>query len=80
MQKQLLAKKASLKLSVSDVFYSTKIDAYTILTGYGEQFYQSRDSRVATLSFSYRFGKTDFSFKKTKKADDQGGRPDEESF
>ena len=34
----------------------------------------------ANLTFSYRFGKTDFSFKKTKKSDEQGSRPDEESF
>ena len=57
-QKQLLEKRASLKLSLSDVFYTTKIDAYTILNGYGEQFYQSRDTRVGTLSFSYRFGRS----------------------
>ncbi len=58
VQKQLLAKKATLKLSVSDVFYTTKVDANTLLTGYGEQFYQSRDTRVGTLSFSYRFGRS----------------------
>lgn len=56
LQKQLLAKKASLKLSVSDIFYTTKIDAFTKLSGYSEQFYQARDSRFATLSFNYRFG------------------------
>ncbi len=74
LQKQLLAKKASLKLSVSDVFYTTKIDAYTILTGYGEQFYQSRDSRVATLSFSYRFGKSQVSSSKRAGAADEEKR------
>lgn len=56
IQQQLLSKKASLKLSVSDVFFTTKTDAYTKLTGYSEQFYQSRDTRVGTLSFTYRFG------------------------
>ena len=34
---------------------------------------------MGNLTFSYRFGKTDFSFKKTKKNDEQG-RPDEETF
>ncbi|MES2650492.1 MAG: TonB-dependent receptor [Bacteroidota bacterium] len=58
VQKQLLDKKASLRLSVSDVFYTTKLDAYTLLNGYEEQFYQSRDARVGTLSFSYRFGRS----------------------
>ncbi len=56
IQQQLLSKKASLKLSVSDVFFTTKTDAYTKLTGYSEQFYQSRDTRVGTLNFTYRFG------------------------
>lgn len=56
LQKQLLEKKASLRLSVSDLFYTTKTDAFTSLTGYAEQFYQARDTRVATLSFNYRFG------------------------
>lgn len=61
LQQQLMDKKASIKLSVSDVFYATKTDAYTKLTGYSEQFYQSRDTRVGTLSFSYRFGKSQVS-------------------
>lgn len=56
LQQQLLDKKASLKLSVSDIFYATKTDAFTKLTGYSEQFYQTRDTRVGTLSFTYRFG------------------------
>jgi len=58
VQKQMLHKKATLKFSVSDIFYTSKTDAYTRLTGYGEQFYQSRDTRVGTLSFSYRMGRS----------------------
>ncbi|AMM52725.1 hypothetical protein TH61_03710 [Rufibacter sp. DG15C] len=58
VQKQFMDKKASLKLNVSDVFYSNKTRATTELTGYFERFYQRRDTRVATLSFTYRFGKS----------------------
>lgn len=58
VQRQMLNKKGTLKFNVSDIFYTSKTDAYTRLTGYGEQFYQSRDTRVGTLSFSYRFGKS----------------------
>ncbi|MEJ5993107.1 TonB-dependent receptor [Pedobacter sp. Du54] len=58
IQKQVLDKKGSIKLNFSDIFYTSKTDAYTALTGYTEQFYQSRDSRVGTLSFSYRFGRS----------------------
>lgn len=75
VQKQLFARKATLKLSVSDVFYTTKVDAYTLLAGYGEQFYQSRDSRVATLSFSYRIGRAQVaSARRTGAADEEKRR------
>jgi outer membrane receptor protein involved in Fe transport len=57
VQKQFLDKKANVKLNVTDVFYSNKVRATTALTGYLENFYQRRDSRVATLSLTYRFGK-----------------------
>lgn len=74
-QKQMFSKMASLKLSVSDVFFTNRIDAYTRLTGYGERFFQSRDSRVATLSFSYRFGKSQVSnSRRTGAADEEKRR------
>ncbi|WP_207433124.1 TonB-dependent receptor domain-containing protein [Sabulibacter ruber] len=57
VQKQLWDKKGNVKLNVADVFYSNKTRATTTLTGYSERFYQRRDTRVATLSFTYRFGK-----------------------
>lgn len=57
IQKQIWGKKGTLKLNVSDVFNSQKIYGHTVLTGYQEDFFQRRDSRVATLNFSYRFGK-----------------------
>lgn len=56
-QKLFWQKKASLKLNFADVFYSRNTEATTELTGYKEAFHQRRDTRVATLSFSYRFGK-----------------------
>ncbi|MGV3538506.1 MAG: outer membrane beta-barrel protein [Rufibacter sp.] len=56
VQKQFWDRKANVKLNVSDVFYSNRVRATTALTGYTESFYQRRDSRVATISFTYRFG------------------------
>ena len=58
LQKQFWQKKASLKLNVSDVFFTNNTNAVTLLSGYGETFIQNRDSRVGTLSFTYRFGKS----------------------
>ncbi|MHC2992281.1 hypothetical protein OB13_12015, partial [Pontibacter sp. HJ8] len=56
VQKQFWDKKASLKLNVTDAFYTNKVHGATELTRYSENFYQRRDSQVATLSFNYRFG------------------------
>ena len=56
IQRQIWEKRASVKLNVSDVFFSNQANAFTQLTGYREKFVQNRDSRVATFSFSYKFG------------------------
>ncbi len=55
-QRQFWNKKGSLKLNVSDVFYTGRVRAFTKLTGYSEAFRQFRDSRVVTATFTYRFG------------------------
>lgn len=74
VQKQVLAKKGLIKFNVSDIFYSSKVDAYTALTGYTEQFYQSRDTRVGTLSFTYRFGRSQVASSKRVGAADEEKR------
>lgn len=74
IQKQFWEKKGSLKLNVSDLFYSMQIDAVTELTGYTETFHQTRDSRVATLSFTYRFGSQNPSRRKTGGAEEEKSR------
>ena len=58
IQKQLWDKKASLKLNVNDIFFTNKIRAVNTSSLYQEHFFQQRDSRTATLNFTYRFGKS----------------------
>lgn len=58
IQKQLWDRKGTLKLNLSDAFYTGKVRATTELTGYTERFFQTRDSRVINLNFTYRFGKS----------------------
>ncbi len=58
VQKQILNKKASVRLNFNDVFFSNVVDAKTQLAGYNEFFYQMRETQVMNLSFSYRFGKS----------------------
>lgn len=73
-------KKASLSLNIRDVFSTRKWQ----MTQNGNtsliDFSRYMQGTMGNLTFSYRFGKTSFGFKKTKKSDDEGGRPNEETF
>lgn len=71
--------KASLSLNVRDVFFTRRWRMETTGTTSVVDFSRYMQGTMANLTFSYRFGKTDFSFKKTKKNDEQA-RPDEETF
>lgn len=51
-------KKASLKLSMRDVFYTNAMEGLTQFPNATEYFKIKRDSRVVVLAFTYRFGKT----------------------
>lgn len=55
-QKSLWKGQGTLKLNVTDVLYTTRDIATSSYNNYVENFSQYRDSRVATLSLSYRFG------------------------
>ena len=57
IQKHILQKKATIKLNVQDIFFTGYPRATSIYTGYREDFVAERETRVANLSFIYRFGK-----------------------
>ena len=56
VQKHLFDKRATLKFTVNDIFYTNRSRALTTFTGYVENFNVKRDSRVAVLNLTYRFG------------------------
>jgi len=56
LQKAVWERKGTFRLNVSDVFFTRTVNAVSSYDNYVERFYQRQDSRVATLSFSYRFG------------------------
>lgn len=53
----VLNKKGTLKFSARDVFYTNGMEGLTSFPNATEYFKLLRDSRVFTLSFTYRFGK-----------------------
>ncbi len=75
VQKQLLKNKASLKLSVRDIFNTQRPEGNINFQNTEAKFSQTGDNRVATLSFSYRFGKPIKGIQKRK----TGGAADEQN-
>ena len=57
VSKQVLKGKGSLKFSIRDIFFGQIIDGRILYGNVKENFTQSRDSRVANIAFTYRFGK-----------------------
>ncbi|WP_426060212.1 TonB-dependent receptor domain-containing protein [Hymenobacter sp. B1770] len=56
VKKEVWDRKGTLKLAVTDILYTTPLNAVSIYNNYQQDLYLRRDSRVATLSFAWRFG------------------------
>jgi iron complex outermembrane recepter protein len=55
--KQVMKNKGTIRLTVRDVFWTQQMAGWTDFQGVGEYFKLMRDTRVGTISFTYRFGK-----------------------
>ncbi|WP_342329725.1 TonB-dependent receptor [Pedobacter sp. FW305-3-2-15-E-R2A2] len=73
-------KKSSLSLNVRDIFNTRNWSMTTSTQNSIVDFRRYMQGTMASLTYSYRFGKTSFSPKKGKKSDQQEMRSDEESF
>jgi outer membrane receptor protein involved in Fe transport len=56
VQKSILKKKGTLRFNISDIFWTNLPKAVVTFNNYVEKWHAYRESRVANLSFSYRFG------------------------
>ncbi len=57
VQKSILKNKATLRLNVTDIFWTNLPKAVISFDNYVERWHAQRETRVANLSFTYRFGK-----------------------
>lgn len=57
VSKQILKNKGTLKFTFRDIFYTQAMKGNTTFKGATEYFKLQRDTRVATIGFTYRFGK-----------------------
>ena len=62
----VLNKKGTLRFTARDIFHTNAMEGFTSFPNATEYFIIHRDSRVYTVSFTYRFGK---SYKTTKRTD-----------
>lgn len=68
--KQVLQQKGTLKLAVRDILYTQWMKGNTYFQQADEYFKLTRDTRVATLSFTWRFGKA---YKTTRRSEGAAG-------
>lgn len=57
VQKNFLEKRATLRINIQDIFWKGYPRATSVYTGYREDFIAERETRVANVAFTYRFGK-----------------------
>ena len=76
VQKKILKDKATVKLSVHDILLTQPFDGRFVLDNIDVVVKQSRQTRVVSIGFTYRFGKTNFqsSRKTTSGAEDEQNR------
>src|SRR6185437_10531487 len=58
LRKNLWKNKATIVANVSDIFNTRKYTTLYNLPTYDETYYRDRETRVGTLTFTYRFGST----------------------
>jgi len=56
VQKTILDKKGTVRFNISDIFWTNLPKAVVTFNNYVEKWHAFRESRVANLSFTYRFG------------------------
>ena len=57
VQKEILNKKATIKLNIGDAFYTMIQNGKVDILNTDASFHQYSDSRIVSLNFTYRFGK-----------------------
>ncbi|WP_439695202.1 outer membrane beta-barrel protein [Mucilaginibacter sp. AW1-7] len=70
ISRPILKKRATLKFSARDIFYTNAMEGLTQFPNATEYFKLTRDTRVFTLAFTYRFGK---SYKVASRSDGSAG-------
>jgi hypothetical protein len=83
IKRDILKGNGSVSLNITDVFNTREFNMVTSDASFSQRFGRKRESRVATLTFSYKFGKFIDPDKRKRNGRDnqeQNQRMDEDSF
>ena len=76
----LMNKNASLSFNIRNLFGTRKFEMESATNASVINFGRFMTPNIASLTFSYRFGKSSFNFKKARKPNQDNAGPDEETF
>lgn len=76
LRRDILKDKGTISMNVSDVFNTRRFEVETSGIGFSQQSLRRRESRIATLTFTYRFG----GFKEKEGRADAGGNGGDQDY
>ncbi len=76
IRQELMKGKASLSLNVNDIFNTRKMVIHNIGSGFVSDYTRTRESRIAMLNFSYRFGSGDYNARKKNQRNQNQQQPE----
>ena len=80
IRQELWKGKASLGLNVNDIFNTRKMIIHSTGDGFVSDMTRTRESRVAMLNFSYRFGSADYNARRKNQRNQNQPQPDQNNM
>lgn len=74
LQKKILDQKGSLRLSITDIFFTNQIQSSVVYPGFDMHYKYHNETRVVRINFSYNIGKTGESMRKRNGQDEERKR------
>jgi hypothetical protein len=74
LQKKVFDKKGSLRLNVTDIFYTNQLRNSVVYPGLDMHFHYHAETRVIRLNFTYNIGKTGEAMRKRNGQDEERKR------
>jgi len=74
LQKKVFGKKGSLRLNITDIFYTNRVRSDVVYPGFDMHYYYHAETRFIRLNFTYNIGKTGEAMRKRNAQDEERKR------